>query len=74
MLDHTHQPPESLAGSIEFLERLRVLAHRPAYAADGVGHYAELLENGIVGDRAELRWMIENSCGWPVIVFSPQCP
>ena len=55
VLDHRHQAPEAVRGLVQPLEALGVLGDRLADPADAVGEIAELLEDRVVRDRAQLR-------------------
>src|SRR5262249_20756755 len=52
-----NQAAETRRGTVERDELFRLGARRRAQPADGIGEKSELLENAVVRDRAELRWM-----------------
>ena len=60
-----HQAAEARALAVEAVELRRVLGHRLPDAADRVGEDAQLLEDAVVRDGAELRGVLEVGRGLP---------
>ena len=59
VLDHRHQAAEARALAVEPQGLLGVLVDRLADAADRVRQHAELLQDAVVRDRAQLRGVLE---------------
>ena len=70
VLDHSHQAAKARRVLVQALEALGVLGDRLADAADRVGEKAELLQDGVVRDRAQLARMLEVDLARPVVVLA----